>query len=121
MNRLKNKKLLGNIFFLHHHHENKNSTYTSRVKMKKNTSLLFYITFWLYYCEFVICLDNKQIYQNLRKNIASIKESCGQICDQTIKGTAKGKYFEFIQKNVVVTFSEILLVIFCESGWLTIT
>ena len=63
--------------------------------------LLFFATIWLYYyCEYVICLDNKQLYQNLRKNIASIKESCGQICDQTIKGTSKGKYFEFIQKNV---------------------
>ena len=64
--------------------------------MKKYT--LFYVTIWLY-LEFVISLDNKQIYQNLRTKVASIKESCGQICDQTIEGIS-GKYFEFIKKNV---------------------
>ena len=63
--------------------------------MTKNK--LFYVI-WLY-LEFVICLDNKQVYQNLRSKVASIKESCGQICDQTIKGTS-GKYLEFIKKNV---------------------
>ena len=44
-------------------------------------------------------LTNKQIYENLKKSLTSIKKSCGEICDQTITGT-QGEYFEHIKKNV---------------------
>ena len=40
-------------------------------------------------------LTNKQIYENLKKSLKFIKESCGEICDQTITGKP-GKYFNYI-------------------------
>ena len=38
-------------------------------------------------------------YDQLRKSIASIQNSCGEICDHSISGQP-GKYFDFIQKKV---------------------
>ena len=44
-------------------------------------------------------LTNKEIYTNLKKSLESIKKSCGDICDQTIKGEP-GPYFDHIKKSV---------------------
>ena len=44
-------------------------------------------------------LTNKEIYANLKKSLESIKNSCGEICDQTIKGKP-GAFFDHIKKNV---------------------
>ena len=44
-------------------------------------------------------LTNKEIYENLKKSLKAIKESCGEICDQTITGEP-GEYFDHIKKNV---------------------
>ena len=44
-------------------------------------------------------LTNKEIYENLKKSLKAIKESCGEICDQTITGKP-GEYFDHIKKNV---------------------
>ena len=43
--------------------------------------------------------DLRQVYANLKKTIESVKKSCGEICDQNIKGKP-GKYFDQIKKNV---------------------
>ena len=44
-------------------------------------------------------LTNKEIYADLKKSLASIKNSCGEICDQTIEGKP-GAFFDHIKKNV---------------------
>ena len=44
-------------------------------------------------------LTNKEIYANLKKSLESIKKSCGDICDQTIKGQP-GPFFDHIKKSV---------------------
>lgn len=44
-------------------------------------------------------LPLKIVYENLKKNIDSVKKSCGEICDQSIEGKP-GKYFDFIEKKV---------------------
>ncbi len=41
----------------------------------------------------------KTVYENLKKTVASVKKSCGEICDQTISGKP-GKYFDEIHKKV---------------------
>ncbi len=38
-------------------------------------------------------LSNKGLYANLKKYLASIKESCGQVCDTSITGE-EGKYYQ---------------------------
>ena len=43
--------------------------------------------------------SSKEAYTDLKKSIASVKESCGEVCDQTITGKP-GKYFEKITKNI---------------------
>ena len=43
--------------------------------------------------------SSKEAYTDLKKSIASVKESCGEVCDQTITGKP-GKYFEEITKNI---------------------
>lgn len=42
---------------------------------------------------------NEKAEANLKKTIASIKSSCGQVCDTTIKGIP-GKYFDQLSKTV---------------------
>ena len=49
-------------------------------------------------------LTNKQIYENLKKSLKFIKESCGEICDQTITGKP-GKYFDHITVGFSYFFS----------------
>ena len=44
-------------------------------------------------------LSNSVVYDNLKKTIASVKKSCGEICDQSIKGEP-GKYFDSIKKKI---------------------
>ena len=44
-------------------------------------------------------LTDNVVYDNLKKTIASVKKSCGEICDQSIKGEP-GKYFDSIKKKV---------------------
>ena len=44
-------------------------------------------------------MPNSVVYENLKKTIASVKKSCGEICDQSIKGEP-GKYFDSIKKNI---------------------
>ena len=44
-------------------------------------------------------LSNKEIYENLKTSLKSIKESCGEICDQSITGKPN-VYFQEIKKNV---------------------
>ena len=44
-------------------------------------------------------LTNKEIYANLKKQLASIKQSCGEVCNTSIKGI-DGKYYKFIEKEV---------------------
>ena len=44
-------------------------------------------------------LSNKEAYVELKKTIASVKASCGDVCDQTILGK-HGKYFDEITKNI---------------------
>ena len=44
-------------------------------------------------------LSNKEIYENLKKRIKSVKESCGQVCDTTIQGEP-GKYYQALKKEV---------------------
>ena len=41
----------------------------------------------------------KTVYENLKKTVASVRKSCGEICDQSITGKP-GKYFDEIQKKV---------------------
>ena len=41
----------------------------------------------LSYCCDAIKLSNKEAYSDLKKTIASIKKSCGEVCDQSIKGS----------------------------------
>ena len=41
----------------------------------------------------------KLISENLKNTLASVKKSCGEICDQSIKGQP-GKYFDSIKKQV---------------------
>ena len=47
-------------------------------------------------------LSNKEIYENLKKSLQSIKKSCGEICDQSIKGEPND-YFQQIKKKVDCT------------------
>ena len=42
-----------------------------------------------YFCD-AIKLSNKEAYSGLKKTIASIKQSCGEVCDQSIKGSILG-------------------------------
>ena len=44
-------------------------------------------------------LSNKEAYAELKKTIASVRKSCGEVCDQTITGKP-GKYFDEITKNI---------------------
>ena len=44
--------------------------------------------------------------ENLRKTIASIRKSCGEVCNQNIVGKP-GKYFNFISKQVCYIFQKI--------------
>ena len=44
-------------------------------------------------------LPNKEAYAELKKTIASVRKSCGEVCDQTITGKP-GKYFDEITKNI---------------------
>lgn len=44
-------------------------------------------------------LSNKEAYNALKTTIASVKKSCGEICDTTIVGKP-GKYFDEVTKNV---------------------
>ena len=72
-----------------------NSQYANNMKTFKILLLL---------CAHVHCseknrLTNKEIYANLKKSLESIKNSCGEICDQTIKGKP-GAFFDHIKKNV---------------------
>ena len=39
-----------------------------------------------------------EVQDNLRKTIASVKKSCGEVCDLNKKGKP-GKYFDVIEKN----------------------
>ena len=43
-------------------------------------------------------LNNKEAYENLKRTVKSVKESCGEICDTKIDGKP-GKYFDVIKKN----------------------
>ena len=38
------------------------------------------------YSEERVKVSNKEAYVNLKNRIASVKKSCGEVCDQTIKG-----------------------------------
>ena len=38
-----------------------------------------------YFCD-AIKLSNKEAYSDLKKTIVSIEKSCGEVCDQSIKG-----------------------------------
>ena len=44
-------------------------------------------------------IPSKTVYENLKKTVASVKKSCGEICDTTISGKP-GKYFDEIHKIV---------------------
>jgi hypothetical protein len=44
-------------------------------------------------------ISNKEAYAELKKTIASVRKSCGEVCDQTITGKP-GKYFDEITKNI---------------------
>ncbi len=44
-------------------------------------------------------LSSKEIYANLKKTIASVRESCGQVCDTSVTGKPD-KYYEYIEKEV---------------------
>ena len=41
----------------------------------------------LSYCSDAIKLPNKEAYSDLKKTIVSIKKSCGEVCDLSIKGS----------------------------------
>ena len=43
--------------------------------------------------------SSKQIYADLRQNLALIRESCGEVCDTTKTGVPD-KYYDFIEKEV---------------------
>ena len=44
---------------------------------------------------------NKQKYENLKKSLKSIKNSCGDICDQSITRQENNtKYWNHIEKNI---------------------
>ena len=42
--------------------------------------------------------SNKQCYEQLKKDIASVQKSCGEVCDLTKEGQP-GKYFNVVEKN----------------------
>ena len=44
-------------------------------------------------------LTNKEIYKNLRKLLKLTKESCGEVCNQTLTSEA-GQYFDEIKKDI---------------------
>ena len=44
-------------------------------------------------------IPSKTVYENLKKTVASVRKSCGEICDTTISGKP-GKYFDEIHKKV---------------------
>ena len=45
------------------------------------------------------CMSAKEKYANLKRTIESIKKSCGDVCNQFLRGK-KGEFFEEIHKNV---------------------
>lgn len=44
-------------------------------------------------------MSNKEAYEALKKTVASVKKSCGEVCDTSIAGK-QGKYYDEITKNV---------------------
>ena len=52
-----------------------------------NLLLLFVNILVIYGEENVKVMSNKEAYVDLKRRLSSIKESCGEVCDQTIKGT----------------------------------
>ena len=47
-------------------------------------------------------LPNGEAYKNLKIRIESIRKSCGDICNTSVKGSP-GKYFLFIHKKIKST------------------
>ena len=39
-------------------------------------------------------------YENLKKTLKSINESCGDVCNQRINGQPNNQYFDFIEKEI---------------------
>ena len=39
-------------------------------------------------------------YENLKKTLKSINESCGDVCNQRINGQPDNQYFDFIEKEI---------------------
>ena len=65
----------------------------------------------LLFCVHVHCseknrLTNKKIYANLKKSLESIKNSCGEICDQTINTY----YLKRLNKKRVWLKSQIIMI-----------
>ena len=49
--------------------------------------LLFFVNILdVYGEENVKVMSNKEAYNDLKRRLSSIKESCGEVCDQTIEG-----------------------------------
>lgn len=44
-------------------------------------------------------LSSKEIYANLKESLASVRKSCGQLCDASVTGSP-GKYFDQLTKAV---------------------
>ena len=45
-------------------------------------------------------LSNAEIYANLKESLASIRKSCGQLCDVSMTSGTQGKYFDQLTKEV---------------------
>ena len=49
--------------------------------------LLFFVNILVIYGEEnVKVMSNKEVYDDLKRRLSSIKKSCGEVCDQTIEG-----------------------------------
>ena len=55
--------------------------------------------FICFYFDNFECIKSKEKYANLKRTIKSIKESCGDVCNQSLRGK-KGEFFEEIHKKV---------------------
>ena len=55
--------------------------------------------FICFYFDNFDCFKSKEKYANLKRTIISIKKSCGDVCNQSLRGR-KGELFEEIYKNI---------------------
>ncbi len=98
-------ELFGNIQEETDHHCFRDLTNIGLLKSLKDTKMPKHDCHFFQDADEADCkpkLSNKEMYANLKKYLASIKESCGQVCDTSMTGE-QGKYYQVIMIN---NFSE---------------